>query len=172
MENDIDYFKRPTLREYVKATFFTFAFYVLLSFTIALVFKLFFWWVDEPVPNAIYYIIVTYFITRKFKSFQCLYYRMQEVPFLTLTKEGIRMDRSMVKFPRASEWTGKIELNWSAIQQIETGWDSFIIYYQKNGKDTFEKVNLRWVKEKGKLLVTLKDECQKNKITWIEKTMD
>jgi hypothetical protein len=32
-----------------------------------------------------------------------------------------------------------------------------------------EKVDVRWVEEKEKLLIVLKNECQKNEITWIVK---
>ncbi|MGD2250875.1 MAG: hypothetical protein PVF58_20950 [Candidatus Methanofastidiosia archaeon] len=168
MENDMHYFKRPTLGGYVKVAFFRFIMYVLLAISIAIGLKLFFWWIGKSSPNAIYYIMVTYFITREFKNFDSLYRRMQEVPFITLTKEEICIDRSMAMFPKASAWSGKIELKWSAIQHVKTGRDSFTIYFRKNGKGISEKANLRWVQNIEDLLETLKNKCQQESITWTE----
>jgi hypothetical protein len=178
MKDEKRYFKRPTLGNYVKTALpilfilliFYFSFFPVIDFL---------WWYFFGHGNfalfptrmelAFYCIFVTFFVTREYKRFQCLYFRMQEVPFLTISKKGISMDRSMIKFPKANEQTGKIELDWSAIKRMEIGQKTIQIYFQENGKEMSEKIGLRWVEEKEKLLVVLKDECQKNEITWVGK---
>jgi hypothetical protein len=52
MENNMHYFKRPTLGNYVKVAFFRFIMYVLLFISLAIGLKLFFWWIGKSSPNA------------------------------------------------------------------------------------------------------------------------
>jgi hypothetical protein len=48
-------------------------------------------------------------------------------------------------------------------------YDNFVIYFVEEGKESREKINLRWVEKKEMLLSTLETECRENKITWAEK---
>jgi hypothetical protein len=171
MENEKIYFKQPTPGEFVKAALPLVSLFLIFYFTFIPIFAFLLWAVRSGpfviFPRcrdlAFYCVFVTFFVTREYKRYQSLYFRMQEVPFLTMTKEGIRMDRAMVMFPKGFEWAGKIELEWTDIQRVEIGQDSFVIYFKENGKEKSERVNLKWVEEKEELLAILAGEC--NNIT-------
>jgi len=177
MEDANDYFKQLTLAEFMKASFPTISFLMILYFLFIPAFELFLWWVGRSGPFvlfptrmelAFYCIVVTFFVTREYKTYQGLYRRMQEVPFLILEEDEILMDRAILMFPKGREWAGKIRLKWSAIQRIEVESNKFSVFFQKNGTQKSEKVDLRWVEEKEDLITNLRSKCQKHQIEWIK----
>jgi hypothetical protein len=95
---------------------------------------------------------------------------MKEVPFLTITKEGIVIDRELLSFPK---WVQrkKVRIEWSNIRRAEVVRDRLSFLYQVDGKEKSEKGDLRWIKGKESLLSTLKIECEKNQISLISRDM-
>ncbi len=172
-----DYFKRLTPAEFMKASFPTISFLMILYFLFIPAFEIFLWFIRRPEPFDLFptrmelafsCVVVTFFVTRDYKTWQGLYRRMQEVPFLIMEEEEILMDRAMLIFPKGKEWAGKIRLKWSSIQRIEVKSSEFFIFFQENGQQKSEKVDLKWVKEKEDLLKNLKSKCEKHQIKWIE----
>lgn len=89
---------------------------------------------------------------------------MKEVPFLIISGEGIHLDKKMLPFPPRIGGAGKVELKWSDIQSIQRKQNSLVISHREKGEGKSKKVDLRWVKEKEKLITILKDRCKDHDI--------
>ena len=119
---------------------------------------------------VLYFFFVSFFLFWLFRFYWNLYHRMQKMPFLVLSKERICMDLTLLPHVGVKVRKGKIKTEWSAIQRIEVETNKFFVFFQENGKQKSEKVDLRWVEEKEDILLNLKSKCQKHKIGWIDDT--
>lgn len=179
MSDEKRYFKLPARSEFISANLPRVIFIITLIFLSIPSYRFVKWCIRSSQPFVlfadcvdivIYCVFVSVFLVWEFKNVQNLYYRMKEVPFLTITKEGIVIDRELLSFPK---WVQrkKVRIEWSNIRRAEVVRDRLSFLYQVDGKEKSEKGDLRWIKGKESLLSTLKIECEKNQISLISRDM-
>ena len=102
-----------------------------------------------------YCILVTAFITNDVKAQQCLYRRMQEVPFIIFTENSLHIDRAMTQFPRGREWAGTITIEWDDISSIHIEEQVIKFSYEDTHKKP-QKLNLKSITNKDYFITVLK----------------
>ncbi len=179
MKNQNEYFKHPSTRDFIKVNLPTAILLTMWAFLVIPFLEFIEWLITRSeffvlysnwFEIVLYFFFVSFFLFWLFRFYWKLYHRVQKMPFLVLSEEGIRMDRALLPHVGVKVREGRIETEWSAIQRIEVELNKFFVFFQKNGKQKSEKVDLRWVEEKEDLLTNLKSECQKHQIEWIEKS--
>lgn len=119
-----------------------------------------------PFDFQFYCAFVILTLILEFRAYSNLYQRMQSKPFLTIKEEGIYLNKEMLPFPKFIGGSGKIELKWSNIQSIQRKQNFLVISYHEKRKERSKRVDLRWVREKEKLIMTLRDRCKDHDIEW------
>ena len=178
MTNEKKYFKQLKRSEFINASFFSVVFIILVVLSSIPICRFVKWLIIGSGPFVLfsdcadivaYCVFVSILLTWQFKNYQCLYRRMQEMPFLTITEKGIHIDKELMTFLVGGGRPDKISLEWSTIQRIEVKKDRLVIFFQKKGEEKSEKIDTRWVDKKESLLITLKTRCEENQITWDKK---